>query len=558
MANQAHEGWGRIWIIPAVLCTFFISPVATQGQDLSYAPLSWREFADDAPAPTGRLPLAPSAPKVAENADLYAYRITFFEVRDGAHFQTLQSLSSHSWLPEDSTFDRGVRYKGSSREKLRIGLLSRALLFNPKQASDTSQRTLPRLVLPVAAILPKSETEVQPGTWTNVRIQVAADGTVTALACLDEFNTGTESRALSAAEAFRFLPAMKAGQAVSSEVVVPVVFIAPTQSLYSPKELSKGVIPLVMTRPKHPPGLALRGAEGSVVVKFTIETNGRVGEILVLAATRPEYIDSTFKALRKWKFVPGYKNGRPVRTRVTQRIEYAVRGYVEHEFGNEIVRGRFDILPRYLRYDTPPSVNNTVAPVFPYELLAEGKYQSTKVQVSFVVGSDGRVSHFLNVEGDNPRFFEAAKAAVSAFSFEPARLKGIACSALLATEVSFDSSTRVASDFSDRDLMIWLKRGKAKLASPKELDSPLQVVLRVPTVFPLTCAESIRSGEAVVEAIVDEDGRVRLAEVKSASSPEFGFAAVQSVSQWRFEKPTKNGKPARAHFSERVAFSLDE
>ena len=51
-------------------------------------------------------------------------------------------------------------------------------------------------------------------------------------------------------------------------------------------------------------------------------------------------------------------------------------------------------------------------------------------------------------------------------------------------------------------------------------------------------------GEARIEVLIDEEGKVRLPRIVEATDPAFGYAAVQAVTEWRFEPPTAAGKPA--------------
>jgi TonB family protein len=61
-------------------------------------------------------------------------------------------------------------------------------------------------------------------------------------------------------------------------------------------------------------------------------------------------------------------------------------------------------------------------------------------------------------------------------------------------------------------------------------------------VFPFALQGKAETGEALIEFFIDEDGTVLLPRVVSASAPEFGYAAVQAVSQWQFEAPKRGGK----------------
>ena len=50
------------------------------------------------------------------------------------------------------------------------------------------------------------------------------------------------------------------------------------------------------------------------------------------------------------------------------------------------------------------------------------------------------------------------------------------------------------------------------------------------------------TGSAVVAFIVDADGNVRDPQVVQATRPEYGIAAVQAVSQWKFRPGRKGGR----------------
>ena len=62
----------------------------------------------------------------------------------------------------------------------------------------------------------------------------------------------------------------------------------------------------------------------------------------------------------------------------------------------------------------------------------------------------------------------------------------------------------------------------------------------------------------MVDFIVDEEGYVRLPRIVSASAPDFGYSAVQAVSQWRFEEPKVNGKPAAVSVRAPFSFSIKQ
>lgn len=59
--------------------------------------------------------------------------------------------------------------------------------------------------------------------------------------------------------------------------------------------------------------------------------------------------------------------------------------------------------------------------------------------------------------------------------------------------------------------------------------------------YPATLASVGMQGEAKVTFYVDEEGKVRMPRVLSATAPEFGKAAIAAVSNWRFDPPKPRG-----------------
>lgn len=70
-----------------------------------------------------------------------------------------------------------------------------------------------------------------------------------------------------------------------------------------------------MPRPVYPPALADAGVGGRVVMRFVVDTTGRVeaGTITVGASPHPALADAVREALLKARFKPGRSHGAPVR-----------------------------------------------------------------------------------------------------------------------------------------------------------------------------------------------------------------------------------------------------
>ena len=78
--------------------------------------------------------------------------------------------------------------------------------------------------------------------------------------------------------------------------------------------------------PLYPLKAKMKNIEGKVVLTFVVKADGFVDQIKVISA-EPEYlfVPAAISALRKWKFQPGTRNGKPVATRVVRPIVVSLR-----------------------------------------------------------------------------------------------------------------------------------------------------------------------------------------------------------------------------------------
>ena len=85
------------------------------------------------------------------------------------------------------------------------------------------------------------------------------------------------------------------------------------------------MIPLLRFDPVYPRKAAQAGTEGWVKVEFTITAQGDVIDAVVVdSRPRRVFNNSALKAIEKWQFKPRVINGRPVKTRATQVIEFTL------------------------------------------------------------------------------------------------------------------------------------------------------------------------------------------------------------------------------------------
>lgn len=76
--------------------------------------------------------------------------------------------------------------------------------------------------------------------------------------------------------------------------------------------------------PHYPMNLRNRREDGKAVVSLIVEPDGSLSEIQVAAATAAEFGDAAIASVRQWKFLPGRKNGEPVRVHIEIPVVFAI------------------------------------------------------------------------------------------------------------------------------------------------------------------------------------------------------------------------------------------
>jgi periplasmic protein TonB len=81
--------------------------------------------------------------------------------------------------------------------------------------------------------------------------------------------------------------------------------------------------PLVQLRPLYPAHARMRHLEGSVTVEFVVSGEGKPGSISVLSSEPGTvFCSAAIRAVERWRFRPGTRDGKPVAVRVRQRIRF--------------------------------------------------------------------------------------------------------------------------------------------------------------------------------------------------------------------------------------------
>jgi TonB family protein len=295
-----------------------------------------------------------------------------------------------------------------------------------------------------------------------------------------------------------------------------------------------------------------------VTVALVVGTDGRVEEAHVAKSNNPWFERPALDAVMKWKFSPGMKNGHAVKTRVQQEVRFNLSGVKANSLWN-IEKGKNHTkLPPQLQWDTPPLPDATAMAVYPYEALVAGK--KGKATIQFVVDDRGRIATARVIEATAPEFGAATLAMIDAWRFKPARkADGTPAGAMLGFQREFSlNSNDVPVTDGMRRVLRRLDDKNPAFASLADLDAPVKAISQRPPVYPSSLQEKGVEGSAEIEFFIDENGDAQLPRIAAASAPEFGFAAVQAVSTWRFTVPKVQGKPVIARVKQPVLFGVVE
>jgi periplasmic protein TonB len=79
---------------------------------------------------------------------------------------------------------------------------------------------------------------------------------------------------------------------------------------------------LAQISPNYPSDLKAAGVEGSALVEFDVDINGRVTSARIVKCSRREFEAPTVRAVLKWRFEPGLNQGRPVPFRMAVPVNF--------------------------------------------------------------------------------------------------------------------------------------------------------------------------------------------------------------------------------------------
>lgn len=196
--------------------------------------------------------------------------------------------------------------------------------------------------------------------------------------------------------------------------------------------------------------------------------------------------------------------------------------------------------------DVPAKVVFKVAPDYPAREYTNG-ITAGDVRMLLRIDPVGRLDDALVTAYSLPGFADEALLAVKKWKFQPSRVDGDPAYATLEVQFLFNVNQRLATAHIGPQEEPYFETGKDQFqyqAVPvADLDHVPSPVHRVAPTYPQDWAARGLTGSVVVEFYIDETGRVRMPAVVSADHPELGWIALPAIGKWRFDPPTRRGKP---------------
>lgn len=100
----------------------------------------------------------------------------------------------------------------------------------------------------------------------------------------------------------------------SSDFTVPTINVGDQLDdiIYELSDLTQPPRRLSGPSPTYPPELRRAGISGTVVLKFAVRSDGSTAKITVEKSDNPAFEEPAIRAVRKWSFQPGEKDGKAV------------------------------------------------------------------------------------------------------------------------------------------------------------------------------------------------------------------------------------------------------
>ena len=187
--------------------------------------------------------------------------------------------------------------------------------------------------------------------------------------------------------------------------------------------------PVVVTesKPSYTPGALLRRVRGSVGLECIVEMNGSVSGVRVTKPLDPELDVQAVAALTQWRFKPGMKDGKAVRTLIEVEMSFTLGSGPRLDSADVHKPGAAGVLM--------PTLLKEVKPEYPLSKRSSG-IQGI-VTLDCVVLTDGTVGDVRVARGLDPDLDQEAIRSMRQWRFKPGQKDGKPVPVQVSVEISF-------------------------------------------------------------------------------------------------------------------------
>ena len=200
----------------------------------------------------------------------------------------------------------------------------------------------------------------------------------------------------------------------------------------------------------------------------------------------------------------------------------------------------------------------TIDPIFPPVLTREGVTQG-EARVAVNTDVNGKLVEWLVVGYTLPEFGAEAVRAIKQWVFVPARQRGEAVGTTFELIFYFEAkgvivTTTNTTESMKRLIMFENDRYQYEPCSLRELDRIPTPLTTVKPNYPAELAKKGVRGRTTVYFYVDETGSVRMPSVSPREDSALTALSIDALRQWKFEPPTRDGKPVLVRASQVFSF----
>jgi TonB family protein len=201
----------------------------------------------------------------------------------------------------------------------------------------------------------------------------------------------------------------------------------------------------------------------------------------------------------------------------------------------------------------------TVQPVFPESLIVRYR-NGGEVRVAISVDANGKLGEWLVISYTDREFADAAVAAFKEWEFEPARMMGEPIPVHIELTFNFEVKGVVVSltPAETTDVLFNSLLSRQPAYAPctlRELDRIPVPLNTVKPAYPKELGDRGVQGAVTVEFFIDEQGAVRMPFVVGRPPIALADLAVDAVRLWKFEPPTRHGRPVLVHVRQVFTFT---